>query len=320
MNLDDELRRRMQAAADQAGAGVDPAALQASAAAAAAPRPPLRLLGTLGAAGLVVGAALGFTALQPRQAESAAPVVVQREQLSLFDCPDGAPVGVVYPGDRVYVVGRDDSGAWWAVRDPRDATSTRWLPAAAVSADRAGDVPTMTCAEAIALVAVGATSTSTTAVTTTLPAETTTTTVAETTTTATTSVAPTSPPVTTTPATAPPPTTTPDTQKPTAQASSNLAEIFDVSQGCESVATITAVVADNIGVTQVTGTWSGVSGSPKAFTKVNNTTWRLAFGPFSGLGIGFNAPISINVVARDAAGNTSNPVSVVVRVYGECLI
>ena len=96
MSLDDELRRRLQQAADQAGAGTDSAALaqQVTTRAAAGARPPLRLLGAIGAVGLVAGGVLGYTALQPEDAAGAAPATrIEVQQYSLYDCPGGSPVG-----------------------------------------------------------------------------------------------------------------------------------------------------------------------------------------------------------------------------------
>ena len=105
------------------------------------------------------------------------------------------------------------------------------------------------------------------------------------------------------------------------QAGSNLSEIF-VSSGpeCDNEAVITAFASDNVGVTSVTGTWTGVGGSPKAFTKGAGTTWTMTFGPFAGVETA-NQVVTITVTARDAAGNSrSTAVNVTVWGEGMCLI
>jgi len=349
MSLDDELRRRMQAAADRAGAGVNPGAVAQTVAAKAAtgPRPSFRLIGGLGAVGVMVGGVIGFTALKPTESAGATAVIVETQRYSLYDCPDGGLRGTALPGDRVYVTGRNEAGDWLELRDPRNQSNRAWVPADAVDPDAIVDVPVVQCNPTIELMASVATS-STTVVDTT-----TTTAIPETTTT----VAPTTVPVTvpittkpTVPATAPstapptvaptvpstvpstapptvpptaPPTLPPDTQKPTVgQAAANPTKIYDSSwsANCASSSVITVSAADNIGVTSVQGTWSGVAGSPKQFVKGAGTTWTLTFGPFSGLASGFNQAVQISIVARDAAGNASTPVNVAVTVNGTCLI
>lgn len=314
MSLDDELRRRLQQAADQAGAGTDPAALthQVTKQATVGARPPLRLLGAIGAVGLVAGGALGFTALQPSDDTAAAGPVVVVEEIrrgGLYDCPDGAIVGDARPGDRLFAVGRTDDGGWLAVRAV-DGGDISWLPAAALATDDNRELPAITCTETIAM-NVGATDTTTTDTSTsTTTVETTTTTVPPTTTTVPATVPP----------TAPPPTLPPDTQQPSLQASSNLSEIFDSKwPTCDNDAVLTAFASDNVGVTAVTATWSGLQGSPKAFTKGAGNTWTTTFGPFGGLSSGYSELITITITARDAAGNTRST-NVQVRVFETCLL
>ena len=322
MTLDDELRRRLQQAADRAGEGTDPAALTGAVAAKVAGGgvSGVRLLGGLSVAGLVVGGALGFTALRPSTDAASSQVVVAAEvqRASLFDCPDGAPTASVRAGDRLYAIGRTDDGGWLAVR-PVEGGTVSWLPAEGLRTDDDRDLAVLTCTETIAMnTGPAATSTSmgdttTSSTTTTVPATSTTTA-----TTVPATVPPTVPP--TAPPTAPPTTAAPDNQQPTVQASSNLSEIYDTSwPECENAAVLTAFAADNVGVTSVTGTWAGLGGSPKAFTKGAGNTWTATFGLFSGLGANYNQLVSITITARDAAGNTAATV-VQVRVYGTCLL
>ncbi|HQZ36124.1 MAG TPA: hypothetical protein PK020_16980 [Ilumatobacteraceae bacterium] len=334
MSVDDELRRRLQAAADQAGNGANAGAMTQAVAtkAAAGPRPSLRLLGGLGVAGVIVGGVIGFTALKPAESAGAAAVIVDTQRYSLFDCPDGALRGSALPGDRVYVTGRNQAGDWLELRDPRNSSNRAWVPATAVDPDAVADVPVVPCKESVELIADTATSTSTTT-STTIPETTTTTTVPETTTTLAPTTVPVTTPITTkptVPVTAPPtvpptvpPTLPPDTQKPVlGQATTSKSEIWDVSGApyCDTTSIITINATDNVAVTSVQATWTGLPGSPKQFTKGAGNTWTMTFGPFSGLNYTFNQPIQISIVARDAAGNQSTPATVSVTVHGECLI
>lgn len=353
MSLDDELRRRMQAAADGAGAGANPSAVAQTVAsqAAAGPRPSLRLIGGLGAAGVIVGGVIGFTALKPAESAGATTVIVETQRYSLYDCPDGGLRGTALPGDRVYVTGRNEAGNWLELRDPRNQSNRAWVPAGAVDPDAVVDVPVVQCNPAVELMASVATSSTTVVETTTTTA------IPETTTTIAPNAVPTTVPVTTkptVPATAPPtvqptvppavkptvpptapptapptvpptapPTLPPDTQKPTlGKAAATQAKIYDSSwsANCASISVITVSAADNIGVTSVQGTWSKVAGSPRQFVKGAGTTWTMTFGPFSGLASGFNQAIQISIVARDAAGNASTAANVTITLSGECLI
>ena len=338
MSLDDELRRRLQAAADNAGAGANPAAVTDAVAtkAAAGGRPPLRLIGGLGVAGVIVGGVIGFTALKPAESAGASEVIVQTQRYSLYDCPDGGLRGTALPGDRVFVTGRNEAGDWLELRDPRNQSNRAWVPAGAVDPDAVADVPVVPCNPAVAMVTGAATSTTTT---TSVPETTTTTTAPETTTTIAATTVPVTTPVTTkptVPATVPPtapptvpptipptipPTLPPDTQKPAlGQATASKGSIYDTSWACDTTSVITVSAADNVGVSSVRGTWSGLPGSPKEFVKGKGNIWTMTFGPFSGLGSGFIQATQISIIARDAAGNQSNPATVSVTVYGTCLL
>ena len=47
------------------------------------------------------------------------------------------------------------------------------------------------------------------------------------------------------------------------QAAATKAVVYDVSQGCDTTSVISVNATDNIGVTSVQGTWTGVAGSPQ---------------------------------------------------------
>lgn len=282
----------------------------------------LKLVLGLGVAGLVGGAVLGATVLRGgSDADVAAAAAIDVAHGATWDCPGGAVVGDLRSGDRVYVIGRDEAGEWSAIRDPRALGSVVWIPAASLEPDSGerANVPVRTCEQAsVSLVAPpdttasGSTTTTTTiAATTTLaPSDSSTTTAPTVPTTA----GPTVPSTT-----APPPP--PDTQKPSVQASASEPEIYDVKWAgdCPTASTLTATATDNVGVVGVTGSFSGLAGSPIPFT-LSGGSWRADFGPFAGLPTSSNQLVSISIVARDAAGNTSNPAVVTVRVWETCLI
>jgi hypothetical protein len=118
VTFDDELRRRLQQAADRAGEGTDPGALAQAVSSAAAPGAgtggaggtPWKLLGGLGASGLVVGGILGVTVLRPDEG-GADTTFGLRPAGSVFDCPEGSPVATIRSGDRVFAIGRTDDGS-----------------------------------------------------------------------------------------------------------------------------------------------------------------------------------------------------------------
>lgn len=305
---DDAIRRALQAAADRAGGEVAENLLMSvnldgrgvrhrgmSAVSGS------RLLGGVAAAGLVVGGGLGFTLLGSDDGGGGS-AAADVQLYSLYDCPDGAIAGGVYAGDRVYVTGRDEGGGWYEVRDPRDQSRVVWVPAGAVDPDQVVDVPVRECAEPVELVP-GDESTTTT---TTQPGSPTT---VETTDggggqgQGTTTV----------------PSTVPDAVKPTlGQPGRSPSQIFDSGCGAAFAQTsnISVTATDNVAVTQVTGTYSGLGGSPLSFTKGGGNTWTATFGPFTGLALMYEQNITITIVARDAAGNTSNPTQISVEVNG----
>ena len=323
MSADDELRRRLSNAADRAGAGADPAAAAPAVAAKAAQggHVALRLLGGLGAAGLVAGAVLGLTVLKP--SASAPPLVSGAEVTGLdlagFDCPHGSVVASLNAGDRVFVTGRSDDGSWLAIRDPRHTDRTVWVPAKAARRDVATDLAVTPCDTAVPVGTepVGTTSTSTTTV-----AETTTTTAAPATTTKAT-VPHTVPRTTTTPP------TTPDTTKPTITAGQPIAknnvQVYgakSTSPACPKTAPLTVTATDDVGVTSVVGTWSTSSLSESTSGTVTfallGGVWTGQFGPAGVTTLFPNTPVQINVVAKDAAGNASTPFTLQVLLAGQC--
>jgi hypothetical protein len=292
----------------------------------------LRLLGGLGAAGLVAGGALGLTLLRP--SASASPLVSGAEVTGLglagFDCPNGAVVASLNAGDRVFVTGRNDDGSWLAIRNPQHTDRTVWVPAKAATRDATTDLAVTPC-DTPTPTGVVATATSTTT-TTTVAATTTTTAPAPATTTKVTvpqTVPHTVPRTTTTPPTLP----TPDTTKPTItsghpNSADPEVDVFGAKSGplCGKTAPLTVTANDDVGVTSVVGTWFTSSPSESAsgtvtFSPSGGGAWQGTFGPASVSTSFLFHTVVINVVAKDAAGNTSTPpFTLQVALFGQCVI
>lgn len=60
-------------------------------------------------------------------------------------CPNGAVLGRLRGGDRVYLTGRDDSEDWVEVRSPVDQVERVWVRAELVDPDAAVDLPVVGC-------------------------------------------------------------------------------------------------------------------------------------------------------------------------------
>jgi hypothetical protein len=275
----------------------------------ATPRPRRWLLGGLAAVALLGGMLAGSSVLRMDDADASdetarPPVALDARVGATFDCPDGERVGQLRSGDRVFVVGRDASGDWAAIRDPRRISAVVWVHDASLQHDTSAEVDLLECNDAVPL---GAPSDPTT---TTVPVDTTTQGGVALPTAPTATVlprpgttAPPTGPVTTAPTAT---TTAPDAQLPTVQASSSEEEVFRSSPpGCISTSTFSAVASDDIGVTSVTASWTGLPGGALAFTRVagtaTNGTWTATFGPFDH---GSTVPNAlVTVTARDAVGN-----------------
>lgn len=277
MSLDDELRKRMQQAADRAGHGIDPSTLaRAATSRATGGGMKQTLLGGLGVAGLVAGGVLGFTALAPSDDGNAGSVgaTVDVSQYSLYDCPNGALSGQARPGDRVYVVGRDDSGEWLEIRDPRNQAVLRWLPAAAVDPDNVIDVPVHECSRPIEMVAGDGS----------------------------------------TPTTGPTDTTAPAANVPPviAQAAASPSVIKGPGTCGTSTSTVSVVVTDAGGVASVRVNWSLTAEIPPGSTQSGTVNLTRAGTTWSGnitVGenpVGADTYMTLTFVATDAQGLTTN--------------
>ncbi|MEM8707756.1 MAG: hypothetical protein AAGE98_14930, partial [Actinomycetota bacterium] len=79
-----------------------------------------------------------------------------------------------------------------------------------------------------------------------------------------------------------------------------------------TVVTVTVMVTDNVGVTNVEGEWidsvGGNSGS-YVLSDIGADTWRASFSFPVGTALTFGVPIDLRVGAVDAAGNNSGRVA-----------
>lgn len=339
MNTDDLLRDRLRTAADAAGAHAN--AADALRLVNQGPPPPtagpkLWLVSVVAVVALAAGTLAGATVLSPGAkadpraggngggdatalpaSPNGGPTLMAG---TVYDCPGGAEVGKLRAGDRVYVVGRDESGSWAAIRDPQRIADVAWVEQSLLVPDGDIDVETMRCTEPTALVTPGA---STTTTTTTAAPEAPSTTIAPTpqpgnSTTTTRPTGSTTPSTSTTTTTA-----APDSQLPTVQASASRYQI-DPRSGAYCTATstsvITVIASDNVGVTSVTATYAGLPGSPLTFTRAGgsetNGTWTATFGPFTTTTA---RTVQITVTVRDANGNSADD-TVTIEYSGVCLI
>jgi hypothetical protein len=63
------------------------------------------------------------------------PIAALAADVQLLDCREGQPVGSVIDGDSVYVMGKDASGEWVAIRRPGALAELAWLPIAFLESD-----------------------------------------------------------------------------------------------------------------------------------------------------------------------------------------
>ena len=338
-------------AADAAAPGQDDAGPGTAAAATGAPsRTPALWWGAGAVVVAVVAGALGaFGAFGRPTAEAAATVSGRAVAVSARDCPGGGEVRTFTRDDRVLVVARAEGG-WLGVRDPADVTRVVWVPAASLRSDDGqpalDSLPVRSCAdEASTGVAAAAPTPGAPEPAPGAPAPAPLPGAPDTTAPtlpgapggadpavgpgggATPSTAPAQPPAggqtpgsTTTSST----TAVPDTQRPAlGNTSATPTQLCDVvQQGWATTANVTAFVTDNVGVTSVTATWSGLPGSGVQLTRAAGSTWTGTVGPFSGaVPPNQSVNLTITLTARDAAGNTATTTTGPVRVFdgGLCL-
>jgi len=240
----------------------------------------LGALGILGASALIVGGAIGAGAalLGPGAEPASAAIAIDADTVSAGLCPGGAGAAEFLAGEHVLVIARSDDSSHVAVRSSADWATTVWLPAAVVvvepdQADLAS-LPVAGCpvvtAEAIAPEPEPAPEQSTE------PG----------------------------PGPAPqpgPPAPPSDTAAPSIlQYGVTNNDLFQ-----DQTATFVIIASDNVGVTNVAATWSGVRSGTANLTKVGNE-WRLVYA--RPVPLAPNGVVTFTFRAKDAAGNQSAPV------------
>lgn len=249
---------------------------------------------------LVVGSlaagGAGWFAMRQLDAEEAAGTV--RAAADLFECPTAeqvASVGQVHAGDKVWLIGVTDD-RWAVIRDPQRLDRPLWMPLAMVATDAsAGDLPQLTCGEAIDTASTEPTPETgvTTSVSSTTPSSvvlaTTSTSAATTTSTSTTLVTDTTPPIVT--------------------VTTDRAFLYVVSGVAPCVAEesleVTIVVADPtvpITIRSIVATWTAAGGVQTAnLVPVAGNRFSLqvlANGPNGG-----ETPLTLTATGADGAGN-----------------
>jgi len=236
--------------------------------------------GTVGAAGLF-GGPLAESSAQ-------ASFVLLPQGADAHACVDGPVVGSFLADTRVLVVQRSDDSAWAGVQNPSQVDTTVWIPVNVLVIDDGGrplaDVPVGgVCPLTVAIEPTPESIPSAN------PEES----------------AP-GPELNPGPNPGPNPDLNPgpnpnppppgDTTPPA------VLQLGVSANPCPAV--VTAFAIDNVSVTQVTVTWSGVATGSAPMSLVSGT-WRYNYDPENAL----NGAVTFSAIARDAAGNSSSPVA-----------
>lgn len=233
-------------------------------------------------------------------------VVLGRDAVPFFDCPDGSPLGEFHRGDRVFAVARDAAGDWVLVRSPEDANGRVWVATRYVIPDGSlDDLIVTSCGDGESTIERGeVTEPTTTTATTTTPRGTTTTVPDGTTTTTPEGTTTTTPKGTTT--TQPADTTGPSI----GSGNANPSEIEENGSDtpCSPInSSVSVSVSDASGVDSVVVAWEvGTESGSKSMT-ISGSTATATIGNFPDDTIppSTSAPIELTVTATDAHGNTT---------------
>lgn len=204
-------------------------------------------------------------------------VAVSLDSVSTFDCPEGAAVVELHRGDRVLATGRDPSGAWIEIRDPRDLGARVWVAAPSLVPDRGlSGLAERECARREETVVPSPSNES-------APPEVTT---------------------TTQPAKAPAPLPV-DLDGPViGTVGAQPALIFTSGGACTNITSVVSVgVTDPSGVQSVSVAWSVPGGAGGTGTP-EGAAFRVGPQPFSP-NLPPNTPVTLTITARDNAGNQS---------------
>lgn len=220
-------------------------------------------------AGGVVGAS-GLVGHDTQTVVSIGPVALARTTPG-YACPSGPAIGELARGARVLAVSRNDDASWISVRDPRNLSSTLWVPAGLVVVDAdQGPVSELPLGAPCPVVSLPP-----------LPVE---------------AGAPPAP----APGPAPKPAA-PDTVAPTITSASATPDHITCGGNSKFVATAT----DNKGVTAVNVTLAGPDPLTHGLSK-SGSSWEWLYDPVNDSGSSGTATFT----AVDAAGNVSAPVTI----------
>lgn len=240
----------------------------------------LPVIGVVAIAGLVggvIGATGVFGASEP--ASATGQIATLDNGVHALDCPGGAPVAQLAPGDRVLATARSEDGGYLGVRNPSDYSGTVWLPVNLVELDepKADTLPVGGCPEAVVALATPEPAPEPEPEPAPAPG----------------------------PAPAPPPPPAPgDTTKPVIQQ----AWVSPASINCGDQASVWAISGDNVGVTGMTVQWTATSGNGSASMTKVGSDWRYIYTSPGNLV--YLTDVTFILRATDAAGNVSNPTQV----------
>jgi hypothetical protein len=230
--------------------------------------------------GLIVLAGIGGTALgasgvfasEPREVLAGYTAVLD-DSVPASSCPGGPVIGELFAGDRVLAIARSEDSGYLGVRDPNDFARTLWFERSVVVVD-GGQAD-------VASLPVEACPVATVEVVEPTPEPT---------------VEPTDDPE---PAPGPGDTTPPNLGQQYASPKTTL------YQGDST--TIYAFSSDNVATTQVRISWSGAATGNGLMIDGPGNQWTFPYSKPNGAPIG---KVTFTLVARDAAGNQSAPVTV----------
>ena len=229
----------------------------------------------------LAGGAVGASGLVGRDTQTVVdigPVALARTTPGYL-CPSGPAIGELTRGERVLALSRNDDSSWISVRDPRNLSSTLWVPAGLVVVDAdqgpVTDLPLGAPCPTVSLPP--------------LPVE----------------EAPPAPDPG--PAPKPKPVPVADTIPPalSGAASASPHVCYNAYEPKTTVVSVNAT--DNVGVTSVTAT---VNGSPLAQASHSGNNWGFTFGPY-----GTTGDRIVVFTAKDAAGNSADT-KITVKVLG----
>jgi hypothetical protein len=234
--------------------------------------------------GLIVLAGIGGTALgasgviagEPREILAGYTAVLD-DSAPAASCPGGPVIDELFAGDRVLAIARSEDSGYLGVRDPNDFARTLWFDRAVVVVDAGqADVdglPIEACPVATVEV-----------------------------------IEPTH-----VPTEEPEPEPEPEPQ-PVPQPGDTVPPILGQQYASPHTTlyggystTIYAFSTDNVATTQVRISWAGVASGNGTMTKGQNNQWTFAYAKPNGAPDG---KVTFTLVARDAAGNQSPPVTV----------